>query len=105
MNKIFKSKTRGDYFRFGSVFIQKIQPNQKKKRPETEPKPAGFSPFQSGFLSKKPEKPICIFLALLAQRHHKKLKLLHFSRIHNNHRAIITDRLVNNKTIDKLLSL
>jgi hypothetical protein len=102
MNKIFKSKTRGDYFRFGSVFIQKIQPNQKKKKTRNRTETGRF---QSGFLSKKPEKPICIFLALLAQRHHKKLKLLHFSRIHNNHRAIITDRLVNNKTIDKLFSL
>jgi len=59
MNKIFKGKTRGDYFRFGSVFIQKIQPNWKKKR---DPKPAQTGRFRFGFLSKKPEKPVCIFL-------------------------------------------
>jgi hypothetical protein len=31
----------GDHFRFGSVFTRKKQPNRKKKRPETEPEPAG----------------------------------------------------------------
>jgi hypothetical protein len=41
MNKIFKSKTRGDYL--GSFrFLSKKYNQTGKKRPETEPKPAGF---------------------------------------------------------------
>ena len=66
--KYFMIFTRGDHFRFGSVFTQKKQPNrkkkEKKKRPETEPEPAQTGRFRSGFLSKKPDKPICIFWAL-----------------------------------------
>jgi hypothetical protein len=72
MNKIFKSKTRGDYFRFGSVFIQKIQPNRKKKRPETDPKPAGFGLVFYPKNRKNLYAFFWTFLALLAQCHHEK---------------------------------
>jgi len=48
---------------FGSVrFLPKKYNQTEKKRPETESKPAQTDRFQSGFLSRKPEKPICIFL-------------------------------------------
>ena len=48
----------------GSVrFLSKKnnQTKKKKKRPETEPDPAQTGRFRSGFLAKKPDKPICIF--------------------------------------------
>jgi len=54
---------RGEQIRFGSVFTRKKQPNRKKKRPETEPEPAQTGWFRSGFLSKKPYKPIGLFWA------------------------------------------
>jgi hypothetical protein len=47
---------RGDYFRFGSVFIKKRKPNQKfffLKKTETEPKPVQTGWFRFGFLGQK----------------------------------------------------
>ena len=57
---------RGEQIRFGSVLTRKKNPNlkkKKKKRPETEPEPAQTGRFRSGFLSKKPDKPIGLFWA------------------------------------------
>jgi hypothetical protein len=51
--------------KFGSVrFLpEKTAKSKKKKRPETEPEPAQTGWFRSGFLSKKPYKPIGLFWA------------------------------------------
>jgi hypothetical protein len=51
--------------KFGSVrFLpEKNSQTEKKKRPETEPEPAQTGRFRSGFLSKKPDKPIGLFWA------------------------------------------
>jgi len=50
---------------FGSVRFSpgKNSQTEKKKRPETEPEPAQTGRFRSGFLSKKPDKPIGLFWA------------------------------------------
>jgi len=58
-----RAKGRGEQIRFGSVFTRKKQPNRKKERPETEPEPAQTGRFRSGFLDKKPDKPIGLFWA------------------------------------------
>jgi hypothetical protein len=72
MNKIFKGKTRGDHFRFGSVFIQKIQPNWKKKETRNRPKPADFGLVFYPKNQKNLYAFFWTFLALLAQCHHEK---------------------------------
>jgi hypothetical protein len=56
---------RGQQIRFGSVLTRKKTQTEKKKkkRPETEPEPAQTGRFRSGFLSKKPDKPIGLFWA------------------------------------------
>jgi len=55
---------RGEQIRFGSVFTRKNSQTGKKKR---DPKPNRNRPvpvrFRSGFLSKKPDKPIGLFWA------------------------------------------
>jgi len=71
MNKIFKSKTRGDYL--GSVrFLSKKYNQTGKKRPETEPKPAGFDLVFYPKNRKNLYAFFWTFLALLAQCHHEK---------------------------------
>jgi len=58
---------RGEQIRFDSVFTRKKQPNQKKKetrnRTGTGPNRPVPVRFRSGFLSKKPDKPIGLFWA------------------------------------------
>jgi hypothetical protein len=50
---------------FGSVwFLPEKNCQTEKKRPQTEPEPAVLGRFQSGFLDKKPDKPIGLFWAL-----------------------------------------
>jgi hypothetical protein len=52
---------RGDHFRFGFYLKKTAKP---EKKPQTEPKPAVLGRFRSGFLDKKPDKPIGLFWAL-----------------------------------------
>ena len=50
-----KVESRGDHFRFGSVFIKKInQTKFFKNKTETEPQPGQTDRFRFGFLGQKP---------------------------------------------------
>ena len=57
---------RGEQIRFGSVFTRKKQPNRKKKkRPETEPEPAGFGPVSFRFFIQKTGQTYRLILGFL----------------------------------------
>jgi hypothetical protein len=95
---------------FGSIRFLPKKYNQtgKKKDPkpnQNRPQPIGFGLVFYPKNQKNLYAFFWTFLALLAQCHHEKLKLFHCSKMHSNHRVIIIDRLVNNKTIGRLLSL
>jgi len=56
---------RGEQIRFGSVFTRKNSQTGKKKRPETEPEPAGSGPVSFRFFIQKTGQTYRLILGFL----------------------------------------